>query len=122
MNQVLRRSQISSEESIRDILESTAAVVFLGTPHRGSAEFAALGDLFRRIGSVMLRMDSNASILRALGSDSPELELSRESFISQWNRYNFRVKTFQEALGITALNIGLLNEKVRHNPTVLDVK
>jgi hypothetical protein len=60
----------------------------------------------------MLRLDSNATILRALGSDSPELELCRESFISLWNRYNFKVKTFQEPLGMTAVNVGLLNEKV----------
>ncbi|OCK95793.1 uncharacterized protein K441DRAFT_555462, partial [Cenococcum geophilum 1.58] len=105
VKEVLRRSQMSSEELIRDIVESTLAVLFLGTPHRGSAEFAALGDMMRRIGSVVLRLDSNATILRALGSDSPELELCRESFIAQWSRYNFHVKTFQEALGVTALNV-----------------
>lgn len=78
VKEVLRRSQMSSEELIRDIVESTLAVLFLGTPHRGSAEFAALGDMMRRIGSVVLRLDSNATILRALGSDSPELELCRD--------------------------------------------
>ncbi|KAK7961900.1 uncharacterized protein PG986_002725, partial [Apiospora aurea] len=29
-----------------------------------------------------------------------------------WRKYEFRVKTFQEGAGLTAVNIGILNEKV----------
>src|SRR3979490_2326923 len=89
-SQVLRRSQISNEKNIQNIVESTRAIVFLGTPHQGSANMAALGDLVRRVASTILRIDTNPIILRALGLDSPELELCRESFISQWLVYNFR--------------------------------
>lgn len=60
-------------------------------------------------------MDSNAVLLRALGLDSPELELSRESFITQWRTFGFQVKTFQEAFGISGVNAGPLNRKVGHN-------
>jgi hypothetical protein len=74
---------------------------------------AALGDVVRRIASVILRFDTNPVILRALGLDSPELELCRESFITQWRIYDFRVKTFQEALSMAGVNLGSLNEKVR---------
>lgn len=73
---------------------------------------AALGDVVRRVASTILRVDTNPVILRALGVDSPELELCRESFITQWRKYNFRVKTFQEALSMTGVNLGPLNEKV----------
>jgi hypothetical protein len=74
---------------------------------------ATLGDVVRRVISTVLRVGTNAVILRALGLDSPELELCRESFITQWRVYNFRVKTFQEALGTTGINLGPLSEKVR---------
>jgi hypothetical protein len=73
---------------------------------------ATLGDVARRVAENVLRMDTNAKILRALGLDSPELELCRESFITQWRVYNFKVKTFQEAHGISGINLGPMNEKV----------
>ena len=109
---MLRRSADSTEEAFQDIIGSTFAVVFLGTPHRGSATLANAGDVFRQAASVLLRVDSNATILRALGADSPELELGRESFITQWRVRNFAVKTFQEALPLTGINVGALNELV----------
>jgi hypothetical protein len=109
---VLRRSQNSDVKIILNIVESTRSIVFLGTPHRGSADLAALGDIVRRVASTILRVDTNPVILRALDVDGPELELCRESFITQWRKYNFQVKTFQEALGMTGVNLGPLNEKV----------
>jgi hypothetical protein len=61
-------------------------------------------------------MDSNKAVIRALGLDSPELELSRESFLQQWRTYGFRVKTFQESRGFSGLRLGILSEKVCFNP------
>jgi hypothetical protein len=60
-------------------------------------------------------MDSNKAVIRALGLDSPELELSRESFLQQWRTYGFRVKTFQESQGFSGLRLGILSEKVCFN-------
>jgi hypothetical protein len=37
----------------------------------------------RRTATMALRIDSNLTILHALGADSPELELSRQSFMTQ---------------------------------------
>ncbi|KAF2429989.1 hypothetical protein EJ08DRAFT_697781 [Tothia fuscella] len=112
VKEVLRRSETSSEPGIRNIVECTEAVIFMATPHRGSKDMAELGDVVRRVASTLLRVDSNAQILRALGVDSPELELCRESFITQWRKYDFRVKTFQEALAMTGINVGQLADKV----------
>jgi hypothetical protein len=111
VKEVLRRAQHADEAEINDVVESTKAVIFLGTPHRGS-DFAGLGDVARQVASTLLRMDSNGAVIRALGLDSPELELSRESFLQQWRRYCFRVKTFQESQGFSGVRIGSLNEKV----------
>ena len=112
VKEVLRRSQHAEEASLRDIIETTKAVIFLGTPHRGSAEFAGLGELPRSVASAVIRVDSNATVIRALGIDSPELELSRESFLQQWRTYGFQVKTFQESQGLAGIRIGILNDKV----------
>lgn len=73
---------------------------------------ASLGDAVRSMASVILRVDTNDRLLRALGIDSPELELGRESFVTVWRKYDFRVKTFREAWGIRGLNIGPMNDKV----------
>ncbi|KAK0737212.1 hypothetical protein B0T21DRAFT_159826 [Apiosordaria backusii] len=113
VKEMLRRAEESGEHtSIRDILTSTVAVIFLGTPHRGSADFAKLGDIVRRVAGTVLRVDTNSNIIRALGIDSPVLELSRESFLRQWQTYGFQVKTFQEGRAMTGINIGRLKDKV----------
>lgn len=111
VKEVLRRSNESTQDSINDIVRSTSAVVFLGTPHRGSAKLADIGDIFRRMASILL-VDSNDAILRTLGAESPELELCRESFTILWRKYKFSVKTFQETLPLVGVNISVLNELV----------
>ncbi|KAH6623102.1 hypothetical protein F5144DRAFT_353119 [Chaetomium tenue] len=112
VKEVLRRSESSDEAELKDIVKSTKGVIFLGTPHRGSPGMADLGQTVRSIASTILRVDSNAVLLRTLGTDSPELELGRESFTTLWRKYGFRVKTFQEAWGISGINAGPLNNKV----------
>lgn len=84
----------------------------MGTPHRGSPDFASPADVARRVAQTVLRMDTNPAVLRALGFDSPELELCRESFITQWRTRDFIVKTFQESHGIVGVNAGPFNGKV----------
>ena len=112
VKEALRRSESSEEPEFKDIVKSTKGVIFLGTPHRGSPGMADLGETVRSIASTILRLDSNAALLRTLGTDSPELELGRESFTTLWRKYGFRVKTFQEAWGISGINAGPLNNKV----------
>jgi hypothetical protein len=112
VKEVLRRSSESTQDSLNDIVRSTSAVVFLGTPHRGSAKFAGIGDVLRQTASIFLRFDSNETHLRVLGADNPELELSHESFTALWKKHRFSVKTFQESTPLTGVNIGIFNELV----------
>ncbi|KAI0542622.1 hypothetical protein GGR58DRAFT_510267 [Xylaria digitata] len=112
LKETLRRSEASEEDNFKDIVRSTKGIIFLGTPHRGNYELASLADTIRRVTSIVARVDSNHAILRSLGIDSPELGLGRESFLVLWRRYNFQVKTFQEAHGLSGINIGPANEKV----------
>lgn len=102
---VLRRCETSHENQFQNILSSTRAVIFLGTPHRGSPGFASLAEVVRNFASTILRFDSNETIIRALGIDAPELELLRESFASQCSRLQFTVKTFQEARPLSGIGI-----------------
>lgn len=92
-------------------MQSRKGIIFLGIPHRGSPGFASLGDIVRRVASTVARVDSNSTLLRSVGTDSPELEIGRESFITLWYRYKFRVKAFQEARGLSGIDVGLANEK-----------
>lgn len=112
LGQVLRRAEVDSDESVQDILDSTAGIIFLGTPHRGSV-FGGYAEVVRRIASATFRVDSSKQILRALsGADSPELELGHEAFTRLWAARDFLVKTFQETKGMVGLNIGPLNDLV----------
>ncbi|RYC56098.1 hypothetical protein CHU98_g10111 [Xylaria longipes] len=115
VKETLRRSEASEEDELKDIMRSTKGIIFMGTPHRGSPGLASLGEAVRRVASVIGRVDSNSTLLRSLGTDSPELELGRESFLVLWRTYDFRVKTFQEAHGISGVNVGPANEKLYYN-------
>ncbi|KAK4225059.1 hypothetical protein QBC38DRAFT_445882 [Podospora fimiseda] len=90
---------------------STAAVVFLGTPHRGSPDFVNMGELMRSIISALFVGTSSCN-LHALGLRTTGLERAQEAFSQVWHTYNFTVKTFQEGLGLTGINLGMLGNKV----------
>jgi hypothetical protein len=110
---MLHSSSVSHDTIHQDILNSTSAVVFLGTPHRGSQDMAGIGETVRRIAATALRVDTSSAMLDALGLRSSDLQRGQEAFSRLWSTYDFRVKTFQEGLGLTGVNIGVLKDKVR---------
>jgi hypothetical protein len=89
-----------------NIADSTAAIIFLGTPHRGNTDMAALGDIARRIANLVL-MDNNSAMLDALGLKTSDLERCQDSFSRIWATYDFRVKT---GMPLTGVKVGLMNE------------
>lgn len=108
---MLSLSEHSERSSSGRIVKSTAAIIFLGTPHRGSVDLARLANKGRSIISA-LGFDTASATLDALGLKSTDLERCQDSFLSLWRRYDFRVKTFQESLGMSGINIGPLNDQV----------
>lgn len=108
---MLAQSSISSDSNAMALLEAIAGVIFLGTPHRGSPQLAAFGEFARSLVSS-LRMATSASILEALSLKSSDLERSQHSFSALWYKHNFQVKTFQEGLGLSGVNLGVLGNKV----------
>jgi hypothetical protein len=109
--QMLARSSASTDAKLKNVVESTAAVVFLGTPHRGSPDLAAFGEWARSVVSA-IGMDSSSVILDALGLKTTDLERAQETFSGVWEKYKFQVKTFQEGLGLTGVSLGVLGNKV----------
>lgn len=99
---MLARSSASKEIELENIVESTAAVIFLGTPHRGSLEVAALGEVVRSVVST-LGMETTPAILDSLGLKTTDLERAQEEFSKLWQNHDFRVKTFQEGLSLAKI-------------------
>uniref|UniRef100_A0A8H7K4X3 Nephrocystin 3-like N-terminal domain-containing protein n=1 Tax=Bionectria ochroleuca TaxID=29856 RepID=A0A8H7K4X3_BIOOC len=95
----------------QDVVRSTSAVVFLGTPHRGSPDLASFGEWARSFISAF-RIQTTSDILDALGMKNTDLERAQEAFSAVWQTYDFRIKTFQEGLGLRGINLGVLGNKV----------
>ncbi|KAG7289892.1 hypothetical protein NEMBOFW57_006269 [Staphylotrichum longicolle] len=112
VKEMLAQSSVATDADLNNIVDSTSAVVFLGTPHRGSKELATVGEWARSFASARLRMETNNSILGALSLRTTDLERAQEAFSALWFKYDFRVKTFQEGLGLTGFNFSLLGKKV----------
>ncbi|KAK4238543.1 hypothetical protein C8A03DRAFT_43718 [Achaetomium macrosporum] len=111
VKEMLAGSSTSTESHLTSVVESTLAVVFLGTPHRGSPDLAALGKWARSFVSDF-RAETTSTILQALVLRKTDQERAQESFSALWQKYEFRFITFQEALGLTGLNLGVLGNKV----------
>jgi hypothetical protein len=112
---ILVKEMISHAEALKErryleIVEDISAVVFLGTPHRGSGA-APIGDIARRIASA-LRIDTSPKILDSLGLRNDDLERCQSSFMLIWDQRRFEVKTFQESKGLSGVNVGMLNDLV----------
>jgi hypothetical protein len=115
VKEVLRRSEVDPDTRIKKIFQSTTGVFFLGTPHRGSRDWASFGEGVSQITSLLVGMDVNQQVLHALLPTGPELELCRESFTAQWVQRGEKltVRTFQESKGVTGFRWGKFNKLVR---------
>jgi hypothetical protein len=88
---------MDEDEDLKDIYGSTHAIIFFGTPHRGS-DYASLGLTMRNI-AIATGLDANDRILRDLAPDSGTLEMLRQEFSKMLGVRAFKVYTFQEARG-----------------------
>ncbi|KAL6354179.1 hypothetical protein LRP88_12513 [Fusarium phalaenopsidis] len=111
VKEMLALSSTSQPDELSNIVKSTAAVIFLGTPHRGSPDLSALGAWARSVLSG-LRFQTTSAILDTLGLKTTDLERSQEAFSGLWFKHGFRVKTFQEGYGLGKINLGVLGNKV----------
>jgi hypothetical protein len=110
VKEMLSYADASNEREFLEIVEDLSAVVFLGTPHRGS-EAARIGDVARRVASA-LGIDTSPAILDSLGLRNDDLVRNQQSFARIWDERRFNVKTFHESKGMSGVNIGILNKLV----------
>ena len=104
--QAIRRS-----EKIR---EWTKLIVFLGTPHRGSA-YAGWGQIASNLARLTLQ-DTNKKILPTLEVNSEVLDNINEEFTDIVHKSGIKIHSFQEARGISGMKG--LHEKVYCVPMI----
>jgi hypothetical protein len=85
----------------------TKAIIFLGTPHRGST-YAEWGTIASNLAQIALQ-DSNKKIIKTLEVNSEVLDNIHEEFKTIVHRSGIRIHSFQEARGISGMN-GLDNK------------
>lgn len=114
VKEVLRRSEVDPDPKIKKLFGATTGVIFFGTPHRGSPDWASFGEGISIVASTIMGVEANSEIVHALLPTGVELELCRESFAAQWvSRHGcFTVRTYQEGRGLTGFKWGGFNKKV----------
>lgn len=81
---------------LKTVYQATQAVVFMGTPHRGS-DYADWGLIVRRLGT-MAGFDASDRIIRDLKTDSSTLDKLNEDFSPIHKTFN--IYTYQEGKGL----------------------
>ncbi|KAJ4301286.1 hypothetical protein N0V90_003377 [Kalmusia sp. IMI 367209] len=99
----IRRSEI--------VREQTKLIIFLGTPHRGSA-YAGWGQIASNFARLALQ-DSNKKILETLEVNNEVLDNIHEEFKTIAFKGTMKIHSFQEARGISGMKG--LDEKVVDN-------
>jgi hypothetical protein len=108
ISQALHQAQQSKDEMENNILLSTHAVLFFGTPHRGSP-YANMGQVVERAAKVMF--STNPKILGNLSPDGEMLERVRMEFARMLDEHKFKAYSFQEAKGLSGIKF--FSRKVR---------
>jgi hypothetical protein len=107
--QVLFTSKLAEgRPELMDIYKSTEALLFLGTPHRGS-DYAAWGKIAERIVSAAF-FDTNGKTLEHLTVNGEHLAQLAQNFEGLLYNRTFSIYSYQEAKGYKGVK--LLNNKV----------
>jgi len=96
------------------IREWTKLIIFLGTPHRGSA-YAGWGQIASNLARLTLQ-DTNKKILETLEVNSEVLDYINENFTDIVYKSEIKIHSFQEARGISGMKG--LHEKVYYVPMI----
>ena len=96
VKEALIQSAQTSGTDVKTIAPHTQGIVFLGTPHRGSAT-ASLGEIAYRISRVYFKRP-NTGLLSSLKRRAPDLERIADIFGQLILQYDVRLCSFYEAL------------------------
>lgn len=106
---------MEEDQGLRDIYQSTYAVIFFGTPHRGSS-YANLGVLARDI-AVAAGFNATDVLVRSLKPEADMLTILRTEFARMLHDEAFKIHSFQEGQGFTGFSAA--SRKVRRLTRVL---
>lgn len=81
---------------LKDILPATYGIIFLGTPHRGSAT-ATLGKMMQEISRILLK-SHNVSVLRDIEVSSQTLDRIGRGFCQILVETPLEIHSFREEL------------------------
>ncbi|KAH9865613.1 hypothetical protein J1614_009198 [Plenodomus biglobosus] len=112
---IILKDAIRRSEIVRD---RTKLVVFLGTPHRGSA-YAGWGQIASNLARLTLQ-DSNKKMLETLEVNNEVLDNIHEEFKAIMFTRTIKIHSFQEARGITGMK-GVSEEVVDDFSSKLDL-
>ena len=119
LKEALRRSWRADayEADLKAVYTSTKAIIFMGTPHRGS-DYAPWGIIARNV-AVAAGFDANDRLLEDLRADSTMLDLLRDEFGKMLKEEQFRVYTFMEGKGLKGVQ-GLTGKVVGDESSALN--
>jgi len=109
VKEMLRRSKIChmGVAHLRDIVESTTALIFFGTPHSGSDPLGLLQRMTKRL-SRLVGFSVNEQLVQSLLPSSERLRELRDEFPPMAQDRNWAIHSFQEQYGVDLLG----NKKV----------
>ncbi len=96
MQKALIQSNQIEGTRLKDIAPSTFAILFLGTPHRGSKS-ASIGKVAHQI-TVVATKRPNLKLLQSLQRNSETLDRLGDSFSQLLLKYNIQIYSYREEL------------------------
>ena len=105
VKETLRQSQVfeNHHHQLRQIYESTRAIIFFGTPHGGADPRGLLQHIVEKVLRVT-GFSVNDQIVDALLPSSERLKELRHTFTPMARHKNWLVYSFQEEYGVQFLN------------------
>jgi hypothetical protein len=104
LNESRKKSTNPIAKDKHDIVNSTFAIVFFGTPHRGS-DLADLGLRIIRVAAAVTQQSYNPNIIKSLDKNSEVLKGLRKDFTDTLDymisRNRFESSTYQESQGLS---------------------
>jgi hypothetical protein len=88
---------MEDDQDLRDMYQSTYAIIFFGTPHRGSS-YAQMGVLARDV-AIAAGFDARDTLIRSLKPDAEMLSFLRQEFARMLYDRAFKIYSFQEGQG-----------------------
>jgi hypothetical protein len=97
----MHKCNVNLKSNYKNLLSRVQAIVFCGTPHRGSSA-TAWGHLVSNIVTMALQ-SSNDRLLSELEVDSQILDLIQDDFLRVLQGADISVHSFQESRGLSGI-------------------